>query len=127
MDTRSSSTNTPSRRSCRVIRSSCSKGPRRHRRWGTRLSLEPRRFDQDTDRPSPRDGSATGRAIVIEPYLRERSKSGSRALRSERSPEAKLDEAVGLAHAIDLDVASSGVVPLTEIRPATFIGKGKVE
>jgi GTPase len=89
--------------------------------------LEPRRFDQNSDRPGPRDGSATGRAIVIEPHLRERSRSGSRALRSQRSPEAKLDEAVGLAHAIDLDVVSSGIVQLGDIRPATFVGKGKVD
>jgi GTP-binding protein HflX len=89
--------------------------------------LEPRRFDQDSDRPGPREGSATGRAIVIEPHLRERSKSGSRSSRSQRSPEAKLDEAVGLAHAIDLDVVSSGIVQLGEIRPATFVGKGKVD
>ena len=88
--------------------------------------MEPRRFDQDSHRPGPREGSATGRAIVIEPHLRER-KVAARALRSERSPEAKLDEAVGLAHAIDLDVVSSGIVPLGEIRPATFVGKGKVE
>jgi GTPase len=89
--------------------------------------LEPRRFDQDSARPSPRQGSATGRAIVIEPHLRERSKSGSRSSRSQRSPEAKLDEAVGLAHAIDLDVVSSGIVQLGDIRPATFVGKGKVD
>jgi GTPase len=89
--------------------------------------LEPRRFDQDSNRPGPRDGLATGRAIVIEPHLRERARGGSRALRSQRSSEAKLDEAVGLAHAIDLDVVSSGIVPLAGIRPATFIGKGKVE
>jgi GTP-binding protein HflX len=93
--------------------------------------LEPRRFDQGSNRPGPHAGPATGRAIVIEPQLRGRSRnesgSGSRSLRSQRSPEAKLDEAVGLAHAIDLDVASSGIVPLGEIRPATFIGKGKVE
>jgi GTP-binding protein HflX len=44
-----------------------------------------------------------------------------------RSPEARLDEAVGLARAIDLSVVSSGIVPLSDIRPATFIGKGKVE
>ncbi len=44
-----------------------------------------------------------------------------------RSPEARLDEAVGLALAIDLNVVSSGIVPLGDIRPATFIGKGKVE
>ncbi len=46
---------------------------------------------------------------------------------SSRSPEAKLDEAVGLARAIDLGIVSSGIVPLADIRPATFIGKGKVE
>ena len=43
-----------------------------------------------------------------------------------RSPEARLDEAVGLARAIDLKVVSSGIVSLGDIRPATFIGKGKV-
>jgi GTPase len=90
--------------------------------------LEPRRFDQDSDRPRPHGGpAATGRAIVVEPNLRDRAKASARALRVQRSPEAKLDEAVGLAHAIDLDVVSSGIVPLAEIRPATFIGKGKVE
>jgi GTP-binding protein HflX len=89
--------------------------------------LEPRRFDQDNNRPRPHHGTATGRAIVIEPHLRERSKAGSHPLRSQRTPEAKLDEAVGLAHAIDLDVVSSGIVALGEIRPATFIGKGKVD
>ena len=34
---------------------------------------------------------------------------------------------MGLARAIDLNVVSSGIVPLSGIRPATFIGKGKVE
>jgi GTPase len=43
------------------------------------------------------------------------------------TPDARLDEAVGLARAIDLKVVSSGIVPLGSIRPATFIGKGKVE
>jgi len=43
------------------------------------------------------------------------------------APDARLDEAVGLARAIDLSVVASGVVPLGGIRPATFIGKGKVE
>jgi GTP-binding protein HflX len=44
-----------------------------------------------------------------------------------RSPAARLEEAVGLARAIDLEVIESGIVPLTEIRPATYIGKGKVD
>ena len=34
---------------------------------------------------------------------------------------------MGLASAIDLDIAGSRVVNLAEIRPATFLGKGKVE
>ena len=46
---------------------------------------------------------------------------------SMRSAEAKLDEAAGLARAIDLDVLESGIVPLAEIRPSTYIGSGKVE
>jgi len=44
-----------------------------------------------------------------------------------RSPEAKLDEAVGLARAIDLAVVAAGIVPVSDIRPSTYIGKGKVE
>ena len=91
--------------------------------------MEPRRFDRHSDRLSPRQGSETGRALVIEPHLRSRSPAAAdaRAKAALRSPDARLDEAVGLARAIDLNVVSSGVVPLGEIRPATFIGKGKVE
>src|SRR5262249_39574907 len=46
---------------------------------------------------------------------------------NERAPEARLEEAVGLARAIDLDVVEAGIVPLNEIRPATYIGTGKVD
>ncbi len=53
--------------------------------------------------------------------------SGLPAHNVARSPEAKLDEAIGLARAIDLAVISAGIVPIADIRPATFIGKGKVE
>jgi GTP-binding protein HflX len=44
-----------------------------------------------------------------------------------RTPAAQLEEAVGLARAIDLDVVGQEVVPLAQIRPASFLGKGKVE
>jgi GTP-binding protein HflX len=66
---------------------------------------------------------------VIEPHLRGRilRSTDAHANVALRSPEARLDEAVGLARAIDLSVVSSGIVPLSDIRPATFIGKGKVE
>jgi len=59
---------------------------------------------------------------VIEPLLRRPTLDGS-----ERSPAAKLDEAIGLARAIDLTVEQSGVVMLNALRPATYLGKGKVE
>src|SRR5690349_24207249 len=44
-----------------------------------------------------------------------------------RTPEARLEEAVGLARAIELTVVQAGLVTLNEIRPATYIGKGKVD
>ena len=69
---------------------------------------------------------------MIEPHLRGRPPASADARDSAagiapRAPEARLDEAVGLARAIDLSVVSSGIVSLADIRPATFIGKGKVE
>jgi GTP-binding protein HflX len=65
--------------------------------------------------------------LVIEPALRRASHDGARAVSAERTPAAKLDEAVGLARAIDLEVEQSGIVMLNALRPATYLGKGKVE
>jgi GTPase len=96
--------------------------------------LEPRRRDARTPTlSSPRSAgrkgggiarAATGRALVIEPVLR---CSEARGAAAERAPAARLDEAVGLACAIDLDVGQSGIVMLSAVRPATYLGKGKVE
>jgi GTP-binding protein HflX len=61
------------------------------------------------------------RALVICPSL---TRESNDAL---RSPEARREEAVGLARAIDLAVVGAESVALSAIRPATFIGKGKVE
>ena len=84
------------------------------------------RRDQSSGRLSPDDpGKTTGRALVIGPY-RKPQKSGAPGRRC-RSPQARIEEATGLALAIDLDVIETGIVTLSEIRPATFIGKGKVE
>ena len=55
---------------------------------------------------------------------RQGQRSGARAL--QRSPEARLEEALGLARAIDLEVRASGLVPLPRPRPATLFGSGKV-
>lgn len=46
---------------------------------------------------------------------------------SDRSRAACLEEAVGLAHAIDLIVSDAQIVRLSRISPATYIGKGKIE
>jgi len=44
-----------------------------------------------------------------------------------RDLEARLEEATGLARAIDLQVAEAVLAPIAQIRPATYLGKGKVE
>lgn len=44
-----------------------------------------------------------------------------------REPQSRLDEAVGLTQAIDLEVIIAEVVPVGKRRPATLIGKGAVE
>jgi GTPase len=69
--------------------------------------------------------SATGRALVIEPIMRRAAAAHGGA--GERSAAAKLDEAVGLARAIDLEIAQSGIVMLDAPRPATYLGTGKVD
>jgi GTPase len=65
---------------------------------------------------------------VIGPYLRMRR--GSKAQTEDhafRDFEARLEEAKGLARAIDLEVADALIAPITQIRPATYLGQGKVE
>ena len=89
--------------------------------------MEVRRRDQASDLLSPvASGGETGRAIVIEPWVKA-SPRRKVAQASTRTPEARLEEAVGLARAIDLAVVQEGLVTLNDIRPATYIGKGKVD
>ena len=68
--------------------------------------------------------AAGTRALVICPVLN-RLPRGERG--SLRSPEARREEAVGLARAIDLNITGGETVSLSAIRPATYLGKGKVE
>lgn len=58
---------------------------------------------------SAADGSGTGRTAPL------------------HSPHDRLQEATGLAQAIDLDVRDSILVPVANPRPATLFGSGKVE
>ena len=91
--------------------------------------MEVRRRDQRADLLSPTSsGAETGRAIVIEPWIKSPvRRSTVRAPADTRTPEARLEEAVGLARAIDLTVVEAGLVTLNDIRPATYIGNGKVD
>ncbi len=72
-------------------------------------------------------GKAT-RAIVVVPVLtRTRRGDDEARARPERSPEARLEEAVGLTRAIDLEPVHTAVVVVNDPRPATLLGSGKVE
>jgi GTP-binding protein HflX len=89
--------------------------------------LEPRRRDTDADGLSP-TRSGSGRAIVIGPYRRRvpARQIATHGPQNEREPAARLEEAIGLARAIDLEVVQSGIVPINQTRPATYMGTGKV-
>ncbi len=63
----------------------------------------------------------TSRAFIIHPNFKNKAATVS------RDPDACLEEAVGLAHAIDLEIAEAVVVNLADAKPSTLFGSGKVE
>ena len=73
--------------------------------------------------PGQRNGGATGRALVLHPHV----KGGGGPERTERTPEACLEEACGLAAAIGLQIAHREVVVLNRLRPATLFGTGRLD
>ena len=81
------------------------------------------------DRPEARvdiDGLRHGdRALVIHPDLHRRAKSAVGL--HYRTPTSRLEEACGLALAIDLEIAAAEVVRVSEPKPATLIGQGAVD
>ncbi len=91
--------------------------------------MEPRDREGAADHPRSANGKNTGRVIVIGPYLRtRRGDDGAQPGSADaRDFEARLDEAAGLARAIDLVVADTVLAPIGQIRPATYLGKGKVD
>ena len=74
---------------------------------------------------------ATARAVVVVPVIARAPRSERTAsdgpLQSARSPQARHEEALGLAGAIDLDIVHSEIVNLAAPRPSTLIGSGKLE
>ena len=69
------------------------------------------------------EGPEATRAIVL--HVERRDRNAPQA--TERDAAAKLEEAVGLAQAIDLEIADAVIAPLAAPKPATLIGSGKVE
>jgi GTP-binding protein HflX len=72
------------------------------------------------------------RAAVIVPVLPERYSAGTTAEEGarpqfQRSNEARLEEAMGLARAIALDIEHAEIAIVANPRPATLLGAGKVE
>jgi GTPase len=72
------------------------------------------------------------RALVIGPYLTERARRAGvsgrprRHERNDRSHAARIAEASGLAQAIGVEIVAAKIVALSQIRPATYLGQGKV-
>lgn len=60
------------------------------------------------------------RAVVLYPYLKSGNAGG-------RAVDSRLEEAVGLAAAIDLNVVAAETVALAKINAGTYFGKGTVE
>jgi len=63
------------------------------------------------------------KAFVIHPVRPLRGPAAALA----RDPKSRLEEAVGLAIALDLDVVETMIAPLRVVTPATLFGKGKIQ
>jgi len=61
---------------------------------------------------------------VLHPSLRQGDRGASAVA---RAPQARLDEAVGLARAINLHIVHAALMPVRQWRPATLLGTGAVD
>jgi len=66
--------------------------------------------------------TAPARAVVL--HVERKGRHAPAA--SGRDPDSRLAEAVALARAIDLEIASALIAPLPVMKPATLVGSGKV-
>ena len=70
------------------------------------------------------------RALVVVPVLKKTGRQASAdiiAPVTTRSDESRLEEAIGLALAIDLTVVQGLIVPVAQPKPGTLLGTGKIE
>ncbi|KQS63260.1 GTP-binding protein HflX [Rhizobium sp. Leaf371] len=67
------------------------------------------------------------RALVIVPVVKKTGRQQAEQPHSVRTDEARLEETIGLARAIDLSVVQGLVVPIAQPKPGTLLGSGKIE
>lgn len=81
-----------------------------------------RRAPEETRRPP-------SRVLIVVPVWKRQIRVGEKAkpFPQIHTPENRLAEAIGLANAIELDIVDALIVPLSEPRPSTLIGSGKVQ
>lgn len=72
---------------------------------------------------APWRGEGSRRTIVLHPDIRIHGDDGA----PKRSPAARLEEAVGLAHAIDLEIVHSESIKVDKPKPGTLFGMGVIE
>jgi GTP-binding protein HflX len=70
------------------------------------------------------DRASVGRCLVVHPVLK---RTVARAGASSRSPEARLEEAIGLALAIALDIVHADIARVSFWNPSTLLPSGTVE
>ena len=92
--------------------------------------------DGDADEPKVRRKRAPEetraprqRVLVLVPVWKRQVRVGEKTapFPQVHTPENRLAEAIGLCNAIDLNIIDALIVPLSEPRPATLLGSGKVE
>jgi GTPase len=66
-------------------------------------------------------------AIVLVPVLKTRTADDATDILAARSDSARLEEAVGLTRAIDLEIAAALVVPVPKPQAGALFGTGKIE
>lgn len=94
----------------------------------TQTGSAPRKGRSEEGGGGAHRAGVTARALVIVPVIT-RQPRGARQAESAttRTPAARLEEALGLAAAIDLDIVHSEIVNLSDPKPATLIGSGKLD
>jgi GTPase len=91
------------------------------------LSKDPRGVSDLIRKAEPERAIAVAtRTVVVGPY-RLKLRKGLGEIPPTRQSEARLDEAAGLAAAIDLTIVKSFIAATDLPRPSTYLGKGKVE